>query len=107
MINNLSITIFKTGEIFFGNTNKNLEANGKGIYFSRRYSHTNIGGSTDQQDIYYSEIYEGKWTNAYNLGKPLNNHGPNAVCAVTPDGNRVLLMNTYDVNGNPERPWKR
>jgi outer membrane protein OmpA-like peptidoglycan-associated protein len=76
--------------------------NGKGLYFSRRFSPDNIGGSTDQQDIFYSEIYEGKWTPAYNVGKPLNNHGPNAVCAVTPDGNKVLLMNTYDANGEAE-----
>ncbi len=80
-----------------------ITPNGKGIYFSRRFSPDNVGGSTDQQDIYYSELFEGKWTSAYNIGKPLNNHGPNAVCAVTPDGNKVLLMNTYDANGNAER----
>ena len=80
-----------------------ITPNGKGIYFSRRFSPDNLGGSTDQQDIYYSELFEGEWTNAYNIGKPLNNHGPNAVCAVTPDGNKVLLMNTYDAQGNAER----
>jgi outer membrane protein OmpA-like peptidoglycan-associated protein len=80
-----------------------ITPNGKGIYFSRRHSPSNLGGSTDQQDIYYSEFYQGEWTSAYNIGKPLNNHGANAVCAVTPDGNKVLLMNTYDAAGNPER----
>lgn len=76
-----------------------IAANGKGIFFSRRFSPNNIGGSSDQQDIYYSSKYNGEWTEAYNLGEPLNNHGPNAVCAVTPDGNTVLLMNTYDSFG--------
>lgn len=76
-----------------------ITANGKGIYFSRRYSPDNVGGSSDHQDIYYSEIFEGKWSPAVNKGKPLNNHGANAVCAVTPDGNKLLLMNTYDSQG--------
>ena len=76
-----------------------ITPNGKGIYFCRRYSPDNTGGSSDDQDIYYSEIFEGEWTTAHNAGKPLNNHGPNAVCAVTPDGNKVLLMNTYDTKG--------
>lgn len=77
-----------------------ITPNGQGIYFSRRYSPDNLGGSTDHQDIYYSEMFEGSWSRARNIGKPLNNHGPNAVCAVTPDGNKILLMNTYDNKGD-------
>lgn len=76
-----------------------ITASGKGIYFSRRYSADNVGGSSDHQDIYYSELFEGNWAPAINMGKPLNNHGANAVCAVTPDGNKLLLMNTYDSKG--------
>lgn len=79
-----------------------IAPNGKGLYFSRRYSPSNVGGSSDHQDIYYSSKYNGEWTDAFNVGEPLNNHGPNAVCAVTPDGNKVLLMNTYDSFGKPK-----
>ena len=76
-----------------------ISPNGKGIYFSRRYSPGNSGGSSDHQDIYYSELFENEWTKAFNIGSPLNNHGPNAVCSVTPDGNKLLLINTYTENG--------
>ncbi len=78
-----------------------ISADGKTLFFTRRYAPENVGGPTDDQDIYVSKIQNGKWQRAQNIGKPLNNHGPNAVCAVTPDGNQLLLMNTYSQDGSP------
>lgn len=76
-----------------------ITPNGKEIYFTRRYDPTNKGGVRDLQDVYYSKVDQGKWSIAKNLGAPLNNEGPNAVFSVSPDGNTLLLMNTYSSEG--------
>ena len=77
-----------------------ITPNGKGIYFSRRYDPDNTGGARDLQDVYYSSFSENGWSVANNLGAPINNSGPNAVFSVSPDGNTLLLMNTYTSDGS-------
>ena len=72
---------------------------GKGLYFTRKHSPDNIGGTNDGGDIYYSQLKDGKWQQAKNVGKPLNNKSPNGVCSVTPDGNTILLRNKYTSEG--------
>ncbi|MFN6945871.1 MAG: OmpA family protein [Cytophagaceae bacterium] len=84
----------------YGELTPVITPDGKGLYFTRTYSPENIGGSSDYQDVYYSAYENGKWTKAVNIGAPVNNHGPNAVSSVSPDGNTLLLMNTYDNQGN-------
>lgn len=76
-----------------------ITPNGKGIYFSRRFDPANRGGARDLQDVYYSKMGESGWSEAVNLGAPINNDGPNAVFSVSPDGNTLLLMNTYSPDG--------
>ena len=77
-----------------------ITPNGREIYFSRRFDPANLGGARDLQDVYYSRFGENGWSKAQNLGVPVNNNGPNAVFSVTPDGNTILLMNTYAPDGN-------
>ena len=76
-----------------------ITPNGREIYFSRRFDPANKGGVRDLQDVYYSSFSEGGWSQAVNLGSPINNNGPNAVFSVSPDGNTLLLMNTYAPDG--------
>lgn len=83
----------------FGEITPVVTADGKGLYFTRNYSPENKGGASDYQDVYYAPMVNGKWGKAVNIGTPINNDGPNAVSAVSPDGNTVLLMNTYDNKG--------
>ena len=79
-----------------------ITPDGKGMYFKRTYSSENKGGQSDYQDVYFSEFVGGKWNKAKNIGSPINNDGPNAVSAVSPDGNTLLLMNTYDNKGGAQ-----
>ncbi len=72
---------------------------GKGLFFTRRMHPENTGGAGDLQDVYYAEFKNGQWGKAKNIGKPVNTDDPNAVCSVTPDGNTILLMNTYGKDG--------
>lgn len=66
---------------------------GKTLLFSRQYHPGNIGGAQDAEDIWYSSWDEEKqeWSEAVNMGRPLNNKGPNYISSVTPDGNTVIL----------------
>lgn len=77
-----------------------ISPDGKGLFFTRRAHPQNIGGPGDLQDIYFAEFKSGQWQQAFNIGKPVNTDDPNAVCSVTPDGNTILLINSYDKNGS-------
>lgn len=79
-----------------------ITADGNTLYFSRKYHPSNTGGPSDLEDAYYSQKENGVWGKAQNVGKPINNHGPNAVHSVSPDGNTLVLMNLYEVNGTPK-----
>lgn len=83
----------------YDETNPIISADGQRLYFSRNQYPENIGGPMDIEDAYESIKSKTGWAKAKNMGKPINNHGPNAVHAVTPDGNTLLLMNLYEPDG--------
>ncbi len=79
-----------------------LSPDGQTLYFSRKNHPDNIGGTEDNEDIWYSEKdADGNWQLAKNMGSELNNAGPNFVSSVTPDGKAVILVlgNQYLENG--------
>ena len=80
-----------------------LSPDGKTLYFSRRNHPENVGGVSDPEDIWYSELNaDGKWELAKNMGAPLNNSGPNFVnsISVTADGRTTMLLgNRYNQGG--------
>jgi outer membrane protein OmpA-like peptidoglycan-associated protein len=76
-----------------------ISADGNTLYFNRKDSPENMGGSKD--DIYFSvKQLDGKWSKAQQMPRPLNNEGHNALISISPDGNSVLLMNTYKEDGS-------
>jgi outer membrane protein OmpA-like peptidoglycan-associated protein len=83
----------------YSEINPIVTPDGKGLYYARKHSPDNTGGTDDGGDIYYSQFKDGKWQQAKNVGKPLNNKGSNGVCSVTPDGNTILLRNKYTSDG--------
>ena len=78
-----------------------LSPDGKTLFFGRREDPNNIGGVKDSEDIWYSNWDEstGKWLEAKNMGIPLNNEHPNFINSISPDGNTILLGNSYLPNG--------
>jgi OmpA-OmpF porin, OOP family len=75
--------------------NPMLSPDGKTLYFSRKNHPENIGGTSDKEDIWYSELNpDGKWSLAKNMGSQFNNSQPNFVntVAATPDGKAVVLL---------------
>jgi len=67
---------------------------GKLLYFSRQNHPENMGGVKDDEDIWFSErdSLSGDWQVAKNIGRPLNNNGPNFISSISRDGNTMLLL---------------
>lgn len=79
----------------YSEMNPLLSPDGKTLYFSRRNHPENIGGVTDKEDIWYSELSpDGTWSLAKNMGPKFNNENPNFINAVsaTPDGKSVIIL---------------
>ncbi len=64
------------------------------LFFSRQNHPENIGGIKDEEDIWFAErdTLSGDWLTAKNIGKPLNNKGPNFISSISSDGNAMLLL---------------
>ncbi|MBI5220167.1 MAG: OmpA family protein [Bacteroidia bacterium] len=78
-----------------------ISPDGRTIYFDRKFTPQNIGGEKDEDDIWVSKMDEkGIWSPAVNIGAPLNDKNNDFVQAITPDGNTLLLGNTYNVDGS-------
>ncbi len=79
----------------FSEYNPLLSPDGKTLYFSRKNHPENVGGTSDKEDIWYSELNpDGKWSLAKNMGPQFNNGQPNFVntVAATPDGKAVVML---------------
>lgn len=75
-----------------------ISPDGKTLYFSRKNHPRNVGGVDDEEDIWFSEKDSNDdWMEAENLGRPLNNEGPNFISSITADGQTmvVILGNEY------------
>ena len=72
------------------------------LYFSRQNHPDNIGGMKDDEDIWFSkrDTTTGNWMLAENIGRPLNNKGPNFISSISADGQSMLLLlgNAYYSN---------
>jgi len=71
-----------------------ISPDGKSLFFSRQNHPGNVGGESDDEDIWVSsrDSISGDWEKAVNLGPPLNNSGPNFINSITPDGNTMILL---------------
>lgn len=76
-----------------------ISPDGKILYFARQSFPDNIKGDKDLQDIYYCLYTDSEWSQAVNIGEPLNDRHPNGVSSVAPDGNSLLVINAYHSTG--------
>jgi outer membrane protein OmpA-like peptidoglycan-associated protein len=69
-----------------------ISADGKILYFGRKESPDNVGGVNDKEDIWESKSQDGKtWSNAVNLGPPVNTNTVNNLISVSTDNNTLLF----------------
>lgn len=80
-----------------------LSPDGNRLYFSRQFHPDNVGGVSDQEDIWVSELdpETGEWLPAKNVGEPLNTAGPNFISSISiVDGKEVVVLgNEYGKKG--------
>ena len=73
-----------------------ISPDGKTIYFTRERHPENTG----IQSIWYAEMdRNGNFQPAKNIGEPLNTRFNNFVISILPDGNSMLVGNTYHSDG--------
>ncbi|PKP18570.1 MAG: hypothetical protein CVU05_13250 [Bacteroidetes bacterium HGW-Bacteroidetes-21] len=77
-----------------------ISAEGKEIFFVRKFHPINVGGEKDEDDIWYSQYTNKNWSFAINVDEPLNNKFHNFVQSISPDGNTLLLANAYIKDGS-------
>lgn len=64
------------------------------LFFSRQNHPENTGGVRDDEDIWFSkrDTLSGEWLKAVNVGRPLNNNGPNFISSISSNGEAMLLL---------------
>ncbi|NIJ52078.1 OmpA family protein [Dyadobacter arcticus] len=77
-----------------------ISPDGKTIYFTRSNFEGNIGYPA-KQDVWFSTLNDkGQWTDALNIGAPINNSGDNAITSISADGKTIYLINIYRPDGS-------
>lgn len=78
-----------------------ISSDGTTLFFARRNYEGNVKGVEDQ-DIYvaYKEQNSGRWQETQQLTRHLNNKKWNAVASLSPDGEELILFNTYKKTRN-------
>ena len=72
-----------------------ISPDGKTLYFARKYHPQNIG-EENNDDIWVSyRQSDGRWSDAVNIGAPLNNRDHNFVAAFNPTGDILYLGSDY------------
>jgi len=72
-----------------------ISPDGRTLYFCRNQDPKNVGGA-GRQDIWFSDLQpDGTWSQAQNIGAPLNNRDNNYLCSITPDGNTIIIGDSY------------
>lgn len=78
-----------------------ISADGKTIYFTRKYDPENYGKDKDPEDILFSNRNkDGSWGKSQRFSMPINNDGPNSLISISTDNNILFLSNQYNEDGS-------
>lgn len=81
-----------------------IAPDGRTLYFTRNFNKANTG-APDRQDVWYSTLESASsgnppgWSEAVNIGPPINNAGDNAISGLGSDGRTAYLINVYRPDG--------
>ncbi|GAB2556509.1 hypothetical protein GCM10027190_03150 [Spirosoma areae] len=81
-----------------------ISPDGRTLYFTRNFNKANVG-APDRQDVWFSTLESAAsgnppgWSEAANIGSPINNAGDNAISGMAPDGRTAYLINVYRPDG--------
>lgn len=74
-----------------------LSPDGQSLYFTRTKHPSNVGGRQDPGDIWVTALDADRWSEARNLGTPLNTRDLNAVIGFSSDGT-IMYMQSLGKN---------
>lgn len=77
----------------YGEKHPVISPDGKFLYINREDHPQNVGGP--KEDIWVSELKDGKWSELKNLGAPINNKDFNYIAGISSDNTVLLLGNVY------------
>lgn len=76
----------------FDEVSPKISSDGRTLYFGRKHSPENVGGVKDREDIWEAHTPDGTtWSNAVNLGEPVNTPTTNNLVSVSTDNNSFLF----------------
>ena len=84
----------------YNELNPILSPEGDKLYFTRTKHPGNVGGKTDLGDIWVADLESDSWTEAHNLGGPLNTAEMNAIIGFSNDGN-IMYLQTQNKRKDP------
>jgi outer membrane protein OmpA-like peptidoglycan-associated protein len=85
----------------FEETKPILSPDGKCLYFARKHSPENVGGSDDPQDIWMATSENGaRWSTGKNLGKSINTRQADNLCAVIDNNTFAFFISSGKNKGN-------
>lgn len=93
-LNNKAISLGPNINSQFDEVYPIISPDGSTLYFDRKVHPGNIG-SAKNDDIWVAQRLDGIWSEAKNIGPPLNNENHNFICSISPDGNTALVGNVY------------
>ncbi|WP_229215009.1 OmpA family protein [Dyadobacter bucti] len=77
-----------------------ISPDGKTLYFTRSNYAGNVG-SAQKQDVWFSTLSDkNQWSEAVNIGSPINNAGDNAITSIAADGKTIYVINVYRPDGS-------
>jgi outer membrane protein OmpA-like peptidoglycan-associated protein len=82
----------------YGEKHPIISPDGKYLYVNRENHPKNLDGI--KEDVWCSEMKNGKWTPMKNLGRPINNKDFNYIAGISADNTVLLLGNVYDAVNN-------
>lgn len=84
-----------------------IAANGKTLFFAKQNVPENIGGVTDDEDVWISQYENDRWARARNMGKPINTSLSNNLVAVSADNNTMMFVeaNELALRHRTENGW--
>lgn len=81
-----------------------ISPDGRTLFFARQGHPQNVGGGAkDPQDVWFSTLLNAKnktWSQAKNIGTPINTTWGNGVASVSADGNTAVLISIYNPDGS-------
>lgn len=93
-LNNKAISLGPNVNSQFDEVYPIISPDGSTLYFDRKVHPGNIG-TAKNDDIWVAQRLDGIWSEAKNIGPPLNNDNHNFICSISPDGNTALVGNVY------------